>query len=260
MTEQVRYILVTGATSGIGEATVELLLEKYDDVVVLGVGRSQEKLDALRASHGERFAPIQADLSEAGSGAAVAQAANAVTQGVLHGLVNGAGIISSGSIEDTSDEHLNHMLQVNLIAPFALTRELLPALRAAQSQDDLARVVNISSVSGLRPYANLSSYCISKAALDQMTRCMAIELAPEKICVNAINPGVVVSALHRRGGMSEEQYAEFLERGAKTHPIGRVGNVEEIARLIDYLLSRDVAWMTGETISIDGGRHLTSAR
>lgn len=258
--EATRYVLVTGATSGIGEACVHALLDDSSDTHVLGVGRSREKLDEVRARHGERFSPIPIDLSSEGSALVVASACHRVTGGVLHGLVNGAGIISSGSIEETSREELEHMLGINLIAPFELVRELLPQLRVARQREQHASVVNISSVSGLRPYPNLSAYCISKAALDQMTRCMAIELAPEQITVNAVNPGVVVSALHRRGGMSEEQYAAFLERGAQTHPTGRVGNAEEIASLILYLLSGQAGWVTGETISIDGGRHLTSAR
>lgn len=255
-----RYVLVTGATSGIGEACVHALLQASPDHHVLGVGRSQEKLSEVLASHPDRFTPIPIDLSREGSALVVASACHRVTGGVLHGLVNGAGIIASGSIEDTSREDLEQMLQINLIAPFELVRELLPQLRRARQRGEHASVVNISSVSGLRPYPNLSAYCISKAALDQMTRCMAIELAPEQITVNAVNPGVVVSALHRRGGMSEEQYAAFLERGAETHPTGRVGEPEEIASLITYLLSTQAGWMTGETISIDGGRHLTSAR
>lgn len=251
--EMSRNVVVTGATSGIGEACVDLFAAQ--GAHILGLGRTEDKLAALKHKYGDRFTALHFDLVDADASEIAAQVHEA-TGGELHGLVNGAGIITSGSIEETSNQALEHMLQINLVAPFALTRELLPQLRRAED----ASIVNISSVSGLRPYPNLSSYCISKAALDQMTRCMAIELAPEKIRVNAINPGVVVSQLHRRGGMDEAEYEAFLERGAQTHPIGRVGQVDEIAKLIAYLLSEDAGWMTGETISIDGGRHLTSAR
>lgn len=258
--DSTRHVLVTGATSGIGEACVHTLLDASPHTRVLGVGRSEEKLAELQTRHGERFSPLAVDLSHEGSALVLASACHRYTSGVLHGLVNAAGIIASGSIEQTSREDLEAMLSINVLAPFDLVRELLPQLRQARQRGEHASVVNISSVSGLRPYPNLSAYCISKAALDQMTRCMAIELAPEQITVNAVNPGVVVSALHRRGGMSEEQYEAFLARGAETHPTGRVGNAEEIASLIAYLLSEQAGWMTGETISIDGGRHLTSAR
>jgi len=78
--------------------------------------------------------------------------------------------------------------------------------------------------------------------------------------VNAVNPGVTVTNLHRRGGMAEDAYAAFLERAKQTHPLGRPGDANEIAALIVYLASPAAGWITGETIAIDGGRHLTCAR
>jgi NAD(P)-dependent dehydrogenase (short-subunit alcohol dehydrogenase family) len=85
-------------------------------------------------------------------------------------------------------------------------------------------------------------------------------MAPIGVRVNAVNPGVTVTNLHRRSGMGEEQYAAFLQRSKETHPIGRPGRPEEIADLILFLASDRAGWMTGETIPIDGGRHLTCAR
>ena len=121
-------------------------------------------------------------------------------------------------------------------------------------------VVNVSSVNGMRSFAGVLAYCVSKAGVDQLTRCAALELAPLGVRVNAVNPGVTVTNLHRRSGMPEAQYAAFLERSKTTHPLGRPGNPEEIASLILYLASDRAGWMTGETIPIDGGRHLTCAR
>ena len=108
--------------------------------------------------------------------------------------------------------------------------------------------------------AGVLAYCVSKAAVDQLTRCAALELAPLGVRVNAVNPGVTVTNLHRRGGMGDEQYAAFLERSKSTHPLGRPGRPEEVASLILYLASESAEWMTGETIPIDGGRHLTCLR
>jgi NAD(P)-dependent dehydrogenase (short-subunit alcohol dehydrogenase family) len=121
-------------------------------------------------------------------------------------------------------------------------------------------VVNVSSVTGLRAFPGIAGYCVSKAGLDQLTRCAALELAPRGVRVNAVNPGVVVTDLHRRAGFSEDTYAAFLERATQTHPLGRPGEPEEIADLIAFLASDRAGWITGETISIDGGRHLTCAR
>ena len=100
----------------------------------------------------------------------------------------------------------------------------------------------------------------SKAGVDQLTRCAALELAPRGVRVNAVNPGVVVTEIHKRGGMSRENYEKFLEHSKTTHPIGRVGQPREIAELILYLASEKAAWITGATYSIDGGRALTCAR
>jgi NAD(P)-dependent dehydrogenase (short-subunit alcohol dehydrogenase family) len=101
---------------------------------------------------------------------------------------------------------------------------------------------------------------VSKAAVDQLTRVAALDLAPRGVRVNAVNPGVVVTNLHRRSGMDAQKYAEFLERSKTTHPLGRPGTAEEIAALIAYLVSPNSSWLTGETIAIDGGRHLTCLR
>jgi NAD(P)-dependent dehydrogenase (short-subunit alcohol dehydrogenase family) len=101
---------------------------------------------------------------------------------------------------------------------------------------------------------------VSKAAIDQLTRCAALDLAAKGVRVNAVNPGVVVTNLHRRGGMNEENYSTFLTRARETHPLGRPGDATEIADLIFFLASDAAGWITGETISIDGGRHLTCAR
>ena len=121
-------------------------------------------------------------------------------------------------------------------------------------------IVNISSVTGLRSFPGVLAYCVSKAGLDQLTRCAALELAPKGVRVNAVNPGVVVTEIHKRGGMSEEDYRAFLEHSKTTHPLGRVGDPREIAELVFYLASVNAGWITGATYPIDGGRALTCAR
>jgi NAD(P)-dependent dehydrogenase (short-subunit alcohol dehydrogenase family) len=142
----------------------------------------------------------------------------------------------------------------NLRSVFLLTRAAVPELAERRGA-----VVNLSSVAGPRPYPNLLAYCVSKAALDQLTRCAALDLAPRGVRVNAVNPGVVVTELHTVTGVVAD-YAGFLEKGKTTHPIGRVGTAEEVAGLVLWLLSDAAAWVTGVTWSIDGGRALSSAR
>ncbi len=160
-----------------------------------------------------------------------------------------------GTIESTTIEQFDQMMDVNLRSIFHLCQLAVPYLEKTQGN-----IVNLSSVAGLRSFPGLLSYCVSKAALDQFTRCTALELAPKKIRVNVVNPGVVVTNLHKRSGMSDEKYERFLEHSKTTHPIGRVGNPKEIAQLIAYLASDAAGWITGVTYSIDGGRAQTCFR
>jgi NAD(P)-dependent dehydrogenase (short-subunit alcohol dehydrogenase family) len=104
------------------------------------------------------------------------------------------------------------------------------------------------------------AYSVSKAAVDQLTRCAALELAASGVRVNAVNPGVVVTGLHRTAGLDDGRYAAFLEHSRTTHPLGRVGTPDEVADLILFLASDAAAWITGATMPVDGGRHLTCAR
>jgi NAD(P)-dependent dehydrogenase (short-subunit alcohol dehydrogenase family) len=203
---------------------------------------------------GGRAEPFEADVTSAGAPDPIVARARQ-TFGGLTTLVNAAGIIATGAIDDTPDLAWDQMLDINLRAPFRLMRAAVPMLTASRGS-----VVNVSSVTGLRAFPGVLAYCVSKAGVDQLTRCAALELAPHGVRVNAVNPGVVVSNLHRRSGMTEENYAAFLERSKQTHPLGRPGEPEDIADLIWFLASDRAGWITGETVSIDGGRHLTCAR
>lgn len=257
-----QIIVVTGATSGIGRATAARF--GRDGAAVLAVGRQARVLDEVAQQveqAGGRCVPFAADVTAAEApDAIVAQAVHAF--GGLTTLVNAAGIIATGTVENTPDTAWDEMLDINLRAPFRLMRAATPHLVAAQraATTPTASVVNVSSVTGLRAFPGVLAYCVSKAGVDQLTRCAALELAAQGVRVNAVNPGVVVTNLHRRSGVNAENYAAFLERSKQTHPLGRPGEPEEIADLIAFLASDRAGWITGETISIDGGRHLTCAR
>jgi NAD(P)-dependent dehydrogenase (short-subunit alcohol dehydrogenase family) len=170
-------------------------------------------------------------------------------------LVNAAGIMAMGSVESTSLAEYDRMMGINVRSVLELCQLALPALVARKGN-----IVNVSSVTGLRAFPGILAYCVSKAAVDQLTRCMALELAPRGVRVNAVNPGVVRTGLHRNAGMPADTYAAFLERSQATHPLGRVGTPEEVADLILFLASSRAGWITGATVSIDGGRAQTCAR
>ena len=250
-----KVAIVTGASSGIGRATAVAF--SREGAAVAAVGRARAALDEVVAAieaGGGRAAAIAADVTAGEAPERIVRAA-CDRFGGIDVLVNAAGIIGSGSIDDTTDEMWDAMLDINVRAPFRLLRAAVPHLAARRGA-----VVNVSSVTGLRAFPGVVAYCVSKAAVDQLTRCAALELAARGVRVNAVNPGVVVTNLHRRSGMTEEQYAAFLERSRGTHPLGRAGAAHEIAELVLFLASEQSGWMTGETISIDGGRHLTCAR
>ena len=250
-----KVAFATGATSGIGQACATAFAEAGAKVVC--VGRKEDALSELEQKireTGSEALTIRADLAHEDEAERAVQHAVEVFGG-LDVLVNAAGHISSGTIENTSHEAWDDMMNVNLRAPFVLMQKALLSLIERRGN-----VVNISSVTGLRAFSGVLAYCVSKAALDQLTRCASLELAAKGVRVNAVNPGVVITEIHKRGGMTEEAYAAFLEHSKTTHPLGRPGRPEEIASLVLYLASDAASWITGATYSIDGGRAQTCAR
>ena len=249
-----KKVMVTGASSGIGRATAERFLS--DGATVALVGRRESALREVASSHSGpgNAVIIPADLSdEKQTEACVVQAVE--TMGGLDVLVNAAGILKAGRIEDTALELWDEMMNINLRSVFHLMKLAVPHLERSKGN-----IVNVSSVTGPRSFPGVLAYCVSKAAVDQLTRCAALELAAKGIRVNEVNPGVVVTELHRSGGMNDEAYAAFLEHSKTTHPLGRVGQPQEVADLIYFLASDHAGWITGATVSIDGGRALTCAR
>ncbi|KAF6017846.1 hypothetical protein EB796_023829 [Bugula neritina] len=121
-------------------------------------------------------------------------------------------------------------------------------------------IVNVSSVNGLRSFAGVLAYNISKSAVDQMTRTTALELAGAGVRVNAINPGVIITELHKRGGLDDKAYQVFLEHAKTTHALGRPGKADEAAHTIAFLASDAASFITGATLPVDGGRHALCPR
>lgn len=250
-----KVAIVTGATSGIGRATALRFAEAGSSVAL--VGRNAQTLNKVAKEikdRGGEALTIRADVTvQPIARRVVAQTTERF--GGLDILVNAAGHITNGTIENTPLATWDAMMNVNLRAVFNLMQQAVPSLTERRGN-----IVNVSSVTGLRAFPGVLAYCVSKAGLDQLTRCAALELAARGVRVNAVNPGVVVTEIHKRGGMSEKEYAAFLEHSKTTHPIGRVGEASEVAELILYLASERASWITGATYSIDGGRAQTCAR
>ena len=250
-----KIAVVTGASSGIGRATALLFAKEGSHVVALG--RNESELLSVRDEARDSEGTVKIHLGEMTE---LSQVDRLVTEamdtfGRIDVLVNAAGIIKSGNIENTTLDDWDKMMNINLRSTFYLMQRCVPHLEATKGS-----IVNVSSVTGQRAFPNVLAYCVSKAGTDQLTRCAALELAPKGIRVNAVNPGVVVTNLHKRGGMSDEDYEKFLVNAKNTHPLGRAGDPEEVAELIYFLASEKASWITGVTYEIDGGRAQTCAR
>jgi NAD(P)-dependent dehydrogenase (short-subunit alcohol dehydrogenase family) len=223
----------------------------------VAIGRNEHELGILRdevTQNGGSIRVHPADLTE------TLQVDRLVTEtvedfGQIDVLVNAAGIIKNGSVENTTLDDWDNMMNINLRSVFYLMQKCVPHLELTRGN-----IVNVSSVTGPRAFPNVLAYCVSKAAIDQLTRCSALELAPKGIRVNAVNPGVVVTNIHKRGGMADADYDKFLEHSKTTHPLGRVGSTSEVAELIYFLASDKASWITAATYEIDGGRGQTCAR
>lgn len=251
---QDKVVIITGASSGIGRATTKLFVE--NGAKVIAVGRNMKELQNLRDEiENKDFLKLtQTDICE------TKQVEKLVRDTIdnykrLDILINAAGIIGNGSVETTTLDEWDKMMNTNLRSMFYLMNKSVPHLIKTKGN-----IVNVSSVTGPRAFPNVLAYCVSKAGVDQLTRCSALELAQFGVRVNAVNPGVVVTNLHKRSGMKDEKYEDFLEHSKQTHPLGRAGNPEEIADLIYFLASDKASWITGATYEIDGGRAQTCAR
>jgi NAD(P)-dependent dehydrogenase (short-subunit alcohol dehydrogenase family) len=253
MTEKV--VVITGASSGIGRATALLFAKNGANVVA--VGRNEKELSALRDQVQGKKGSIKVHLADIRETTQVERLINNTIQnfGQIDVLVNSAGIIMNGTIENTTLDDWDKMFDINLRSVFFVMQKCLPHLEKTKGN-----IVNVSSVAGTRSFPNILSYCVSKAAIDQLTRCSALELAAKGVRVNAVNPGVVVTNLHKRGGMADEDYQNFLKHSKSSHPLGRAGEAKEVADLIYFLASEKAAWITGATYEIDGGRAQTCAR
>jgi len=248
-----KVFIVTGAYSGIGKATALTAIERGAKVALVARRESELKAQCSKFS-AQSFEIIPADLTKEEDRQRVVNQ-TVKRFGGIDVLVNAAGIIGNGTIENTTLEFWDNMMDINLRSLFRLTQLALPSIIERKGN-----IVNVSSVTGVRASPNVLAYCVSKAGVDQLTHCAALELGPKGVRINAVDPGVVLTNLHRNSGIQEDAYQKFLEHSKTTHPIGRVGKPEEVAELILFLTSDRAGWITGGSFNIDGGRAQTCAR
>jgi len=239
-----KRVLVTGGTRGIGLATVEAFLAAGARVAVNG--RTQESVDAALAKLPKGAVGAPGDIGTvAGCRAAVAAAERAF--GGLDVLVNSAGVFKEVAIEDSDEAWWDQVLDINLKGTFFASQAALPLLRANRGS-----IVNIASESGIQGSPRCTVYCASKGGVVLLTKAMALEVAPD-VRVNAVCPGPVDTDMLWRGapaGVDEKSYFAGLQTYA---PMRRIGRPEEMAQAVLYLASPAAGFITGASLSLDGG-------
>lgn len=240
-----RRALITGASSGIGQAIAEVFADAGADV--LGQGRDAARLaetGARVAALGRNFAAIPGDLSDAGEVQAIAARALAAAPRIDI-LVNSAGIALTGPAVGYSLADWQRTLAVNLTAPFVLAQALLPNMMERR----MGKIINISSQTGVIALEGHAAYATSKGGLNALTKSLMVEAAPHNVQVNAICPTVVLTEMGQKLWSAPERRDPFIART----PLGRFGNPVEIADLALYLASPASDLVNGEIVMIEGG-------
>jgi NAD(P)-dependent dehydrogenase (short-subunit alcohol dehydrogenase family) len=239
--------LVTGGSRGIGLMIARGYVEAGAQVYISS--RKADVCDEVAAELSKigTCTSIPADLSRDGECERLA-AAVAQREPRLDILVNNAGATWGAPLADYPAEAWDKVMTLNAKSPFLLTRALVPALEAAGTADDPARVINIGSIDAIQvPLLETYAYSTSKAAVHQLTRHLARQLGPRNITVNAIAPGPFESK------MMAETLRDFGDSIARSSPLGRIGRPDDMAGVAIYLASRAGAYVTGAVIPVDGG-------
>ena len=247
-----KVVIVTGGAKGIGEGCVQKFVDANATVVSFDLDESSAKNQALKYSKLEtKFSSHLVDVSNETQ---VKDAISKVqdTYGRIDGLINCAGIQTYGSVVDTTEEIWDKTFNVNVKSMFLTAKHVAPIMIAQKS----GSIVNISSVQSLMSQKTVVAYAASKGAINALTRASAIDLAIDNVRVNAILPGSVDTPMLRTSAdmhRGEKSVEEVLSDWGAGHPLGRIAKSSEVGDLAVFLVSAESAFITGQSIAIDGG-------
>lgn len=243
-----RVVIITGGGTGIGRATAIQFAGAGARVVI--AGRRAAPLEET-ASVSDRIVPVPADLLLEADLERVIQTA-IQRWGRIDVLVNNAGSFVQRPLAEIDQQTVAALFATNVLAPSLLSRAALPALKASQGS-----IVNISSTFGHKAAPTISHYAASKAALEHLTRCWALELAPYRIRVNAVAPGPTETEILTSSGLPAAVIEQIKREESERIPLGRRGTCEDVAAWIVSLSNPAAAWVTGQIVAVDGGLGVT---
>jgi 3-oxoacyl-[acyl-carrier protein] reductase len=234
-------VLLSGGSRGLGLAIARSLLEA-DYRVATFSRKSTPEIEALREKHADRLIYVPGDMADSPSLSRVVAAVEKET-GPIDALVNNAGIAYDGVLAGMPPEQIETLIQVNLTGALLLTRLVVRRMLLRSA----GNIINISSIIGLRGYSGLAAYSATKGGLDAMTRALARELGGRNIRVNSVAPGYLETEMTH--GLSDFQREQVVRRT----PLGRLGVPADVVGVVQFLLSPASAYMTGQTLVVDGG-------
>ena len=244
-----KVALVTGGTRGIGEAIVRTFAAEGASVAFCGRRRADgERLAAEVAAAGHTAAYLERDVSREEDADAVVRETVA-RYGRLDILVNNAGVTASGPVEHMDVTTWRHVMEHNVTSMFMVSRAAIPAMRSSGG----GSIINLGSTYGVVGAAGNAAYGVSKAAAINFSKHLALELAPDRIRVNALCPGATRTPMNSAWAESQPDPDEAQRVLAGKHPIGRISTPDEQARAALFLASDDSSYVTGSTLMVDGG-------
>lgn len=239
-----RVVIISGGGTGIGRAAALQFASAGAWVMV--VGRRAAPLEET-ATLSQRIVPLPADLLLEADLKSVVQTAMS-RWGRIDVVVNNAGSFVPGPLAEFDRHQVTSLFATNVLGPSLLSQAALPSLKETRGA-----IVNVSSTFGHKAAPLFSHYAASKAALEHLTRCWALELAPERVRVNAVAPGPTDTEILERSGLAADVIAQIKQEDAARVPLGRRGTPEEVAAWIVALSDPAASWVTGQVVTVDGG-------
>lgn len=243
-----KVVIITGANSGIGAACAEHFAK--EGALLALVGRRADKFERVLEKINESGIDVEPFVIIADVSVDAARIVNETIEkyGRLDILINNAGFSIYDHLENLKIEDYDKIMATNIRGAVELTKLALPYLIETKGN-----IVNVSSVAANIPVSPACAYSISKAMMDQFTKCLAMEVGCKGVRVNSINPGLIASEFHVVTGLPEEQHNNFYETGRLKHPIKRIGFPGDCANAVAFLADENAAFITGAILLVDGG-------